>query len=143
MRPGFVWLAGIRDLQWRRRRFVIAVLGTSLVMSLTLLLTGYLATFDLEIDNTVNIVRADGYLVPAGRSGPFLGGAPFPAELAQRATEVKGVTEASALILSPQVTDQKNAADVFLVGAQPGTLGAPDPKTGVPPAGPGDAVIDT
>jgi putative ABC transport system permease protein len=143
MRPGFVWLAGIRDLQWRRRRFVIAVLGTSLVMSLTLLLTGYLATFDLEIDNTVDIVRADGYLVPKGRSGPFLGGAPFPAELAQQATAVKGLTEASPLIMSPQVTDQKDKADVFLVGAQPGALGAPAPKDGVPPAGPGDAVIDT
>lgn len=143
MRPGFVWLAGIRDLQWRRRRFVIAVLGTSLVMALTLLLTGYQATFDVEIDRTINIVRADGYLVPKGRPGPFLGGTPFPAELAQRAVELPGVREVAPLILTPQVTDRAAGADIFLVGAPPGGLGAPVPKKGNAPAGPGDAVIDT
>ena len=42
MRPGFLWLAGFRDLQWRRRRFVIAVLGSSLVFALTLMLAGFL-----------------------------------------------------------------------------------------------------
>ncbi|HUR78651.1 MAG TPA: ABC transporter permease [Acidimicrobiales bacterium] len=140
---GFVWLAGVRDLQWRRRRFVIAVLGTSLVMALTLLLTGYQATFDNEIDRTVNIVRADGYLVPKGRPGPFLGGTPFPAEIAQRATELPGITEVSPVILTGQVTDQAEHADIFLVGAQPGALGAPIPKKGRAPEGPGDAVVDT
>ena len=143
MRPGFVWLAGIRDLQWRRRRFVIAVLGTSLVMALTLLLTGYQATFDVEIDHTVDIVEADGYLVPKGRSGPFLGGSPFPAELAQQAIGIEGISAVSALILTPQVTDRAQHADVFLVAAAPGTLGSPKPKKGQSPAGPGDAVVDT
>lgn len=143
MRPGFVWLAGIRDLQWRRRRFVIAVLGTALVMSLTLLLTGYQATFDVEIDRTVDIIRADGYLVQKGKSGPFLGGTPFPAELADRASTLPGVKEASPVILTLQVTDQAENADIFMVGARPGTLGAPKPKEGDPPAGPGDAVVDT
>jgi putative ABC transport system permease protein len=143
MRPGFIWLAGIRDLQWRRRRFVIAVLGASLVMGLTLLLTGYQATFDLEINHTANVIGADGYLVPEGRSGPFLGGAPFPATLVEQAAALKGVTKASAVIMTPQVTDRARKADIFLVGAQPGTLGAPTPKKGDPPKAPGDAVIDS
>ncbi|HEV7855102.1 MAG TPA: glutamine ABC transporter permease, partial [Mycobacterium sp.] len=30
----------LRDLQWRRRRFVITIVGTSLVFAMTLLLTG-------------------------------------------------------------------------------------------------------
>src|SRR5256885_15053878 len=103
MRLGFVWLAGIRDLQWRRRRFVIAVLGTALVMSLTLLLTGYQATFDVEINHTVQLIHADGYLVQEGRPGPFLGGTPIPLDLALQAAKIEGVTEASPLIMAPQV----------------------------------------
>jgi putative ABC transport system permease protein len=143
MRPGFVWLAGIRDLQWRRRRFVIAVLGTALVMSLTLLLTGYQATFNVEIDHTVKLIDADGYLVQKGRPGPFLGGTPIPLALAQQAGTLPGVTEASPLIMAPQVTDPARKADIFLIGAQPDALGAPKPKKGTAPLGPGDAVIDT
>ena len=143
MRPGFVWLAGIRDLQWRRRRFVIAVLGTALVMSLTLLLTGYQATFDVEIAHTVKLIDADGYLVQKGRPGPFLGGTPISLALAQQVGALPGVTQASPLIMAPQVTDQKRKADIFLIGAQADALGSPTPKKGDPPRGPGDAVVDT
>ncbi len=143
MRLGFLWLAGIRDLQWRRRRFVIAVLGTSLVMALTLLLTGFLATFDVEIDRTLKIIKADGYIVQEGRPGPFLGGTPIPLDIAQRAAELPGVTEASPIIMTPQVTDRTEHADIFLVGALPGGMGAPIPGEGRAPAESGDAVIDT
>src|SRR5205085_12695061 len=114
MRPGFVWLAGIRDLQWRRRRFVIAVLGTALVMALTLMLTGFQAVFDLEINHTLKLIDDDGYLLRQGRSGPFLGGTPIPEDLAGGAAKLPGVTQASALIMTPQVTDQKLHAEVFL-----------------------------
>jgi hypothetical protein len=31
-----MWRVALRDLQWRRRRFVIAVLATSLVFGMTL-----------------------------------------------------------------------------------------------------------
>lgn len=142
IRPGFLWLAGVRDLQWRRRRFVIAVLGTALVLSLTLLLTGYQQTFDVEIDRTVKLIDADGYIVPKGRPGPFLGGTPVPEEIARRAGELPGVTEVAPMILAPQVTDQKQSADVFLIAADQTGLGAPTPKTGRVPQQPGEAVVD-
>jgi putative ABC transport system permease protein len=143
MRPGFVWLAGIRDLLWRRRRFVIAVLGTALVMALTLMLTGFQAVFDLEIRHTLKLIDADGYLVGQGRSGPFLGGTPLPQAVAESTAQIPGVTEISPLIMTPQVTDQKQHADVFLIAAKPGSMGAPKPTKGEPPLAPGDAVIDT
>ena len=31
--------AALRDLQWRKRRFVIAIVGTGLVFAMTLVLT--------------------------------------------------------------------------------------------------------
>ncbi|MEY2474239.1 MAG: putative transport system permease protein [Actinomycetota bacterium] len=143
MRPGFVWLAGIRDLQWRRRRFVIAVLGTALVMANTLLLTGFQATFDNEIQHTLELINADGYLMPKGRPGPFMAGTPIPAALAQRAAELPGIKAVSALIMTPQVTDQKSHADVLLIAAQPGSMGAPRNVKGRAPVADGEAVIDT
>lgn len=33
-------IAALRDLQWRRRRFVIAIVGTAMVFAMTLVLTG-------------------------------------------------------------------------------------------------------
>ena len=33
-------MAALRDLQWRRRRFIIAILGTAVVFAMTLVLTG-------------------------------------------------------------------------------------------------------
>ena len=35
-----VWLVGVRDLQFRRRRFMIAVLATSVVFAMTLIMAG-------------------------------------------------------------------------------------------------------
>jgi putative ABC transport system permease protein len=143
MRLGFVWLAGIRDLQWRRRRFVIAVLGTALVMALTLMLTGFQAVFSLEIRHTLKLIDADGYLIGKGRTGPFLGGAPIPQATAESASQLTGVKEISPLIMTGQVTDQKQHADVFLIAAKPGAMGAPTPKKGHAPTAPDEAVIDT
>ena len=42
----------LRDLQWRRRRFVIAIVGTSLVFAMTLVLTGLSNGFREEANNT-------------------------------------------------------------------------------------------
>jgi putative ABC transport system permease protein len=122
---------------------VIAVLGTALVMSLTLLLTGFQAVFSVEIQHTLHLVKADGYLVQAGRPGPFLGGSPIPTDIARRAGELDGVKEFAPLIMMPQVTDQKTRADVFIIAAEPGsTLGQPPVTKGQLYAKPGEAVID-
>ena len=43
-----VLMAALRDLQWRRRRFVIAILGTAVVFAMTLVLTGLANGFRVE-----------------------------------------------------------------------------------------------
>jgi putative ABC transport system permease protein len=35
-----MWLVSLRDLQWRRRRFLIAVAATALVFAMSLLMAG-------------------------------------------------------------------------------------------------------
>ena len=38
-----MWFAAFRDLIWRRRRYLISVLGTSLVFALSLLTIGWVS----------------------------------------------------------------------------------------------------
>ena len=142
MRPGFLWLAGFRDLQWRRRRFVIAVLGSSLVFALTLMLTGFLSTFDVEIQRATSVVGADGYIVPAGRPGPFTGSAPLATSTLDAVRALPGVKQADPIVTALLVTDRKAKPDVFVFGANPGGFGSPHVDEGRVPTKPGEAVID-
>ena len=54
-----MWRVALRDLQWRRRRFVIAVLATSLVFGMTLLMTGADASLHNEGRRIVAVLGAD------------------------------------------------------------------------------------
>ena len=66
-----MWRVALRDLQWRRRRFVIAVLATSLVFGMTLLMTGVNASLHNEGRRIVAALGADAWLVAGGASGPL------------------------------------------------------------------------
>ncbi len=66
-----MWQATLRDLQWRRRRFMIAITGTALVFAMSLLMSGLAASFKLETDRTLKQIGADAWIVQAGASGPF------------------------------------------------------------------------
>ncbi len=143
MHPGFLWLAGFRDLQWRRRRFVIAVLGTSLVFGLTLLLSGFLSTFDTEVERTIKLFGADGYVVPEGRLGPFTGSSPMPIDVVDSVAKLPGIKTADPIISVLQTTDQTFRPDVYLIGARLGGLGTPQPIEGRVAKRAGEAVVDT
>ena len=54
-----MWRVALRDLQWRRRRFVIAVLATSLVFGMTLLMAGADASLHNEGRRIVAALGAD------------------------------------------------------------------------------------
>ena len=58
-----MWMTALRDLQWRRRRFLIAVIGTSLVFGMTLVLAGLATSFDREATRTLAVHRGKGGLV--------------------------------------------------------------------------------
>ena len=63
-------LLGLRELQWSRRRFAVAVLATALVFALGLLMSGVSASFDNEIDRTVESFGADAWLLRVGELRP-------------------------------------------------------------------------
>jgi putative ABC transport system permease protein len=148
VRLGFVWLAGIRDLQWRRRRFIIAVFGTALVFALTLLLSGFLESFALEVNRTLDTVDADGYVVQEGRQGPFTSPLPFADEAAKQVAALPGIKLADPLISILQVIDREKDPDIYLMGYRlgpncTGGRGFPKKGHGQPICKSGDAVVDT
>ena len=72
-----MWFAAFRDLVWRRRRYLISVLGTSLVFALSLLMTGMAASFPAEIDTTMDHLQVADFVVPDGVAGPLTANRPF------------------------------------------------------------------
>ena len=70
-------MAALRDMQWRKRRFVIAVLSTAIIFAMTLVLTGLANGFRVEAEKTVDALGVDVFLVKEGASGPFVGATPF------------------------------------------------------------------
>ena len=49
-----MWLVGVRDLQFRRRRFLIVALATAVVFAMTLIMSGMSNGLDAEIDHIVD-----------------------------------------------------------------------------------------
>jgi putative ABC transport system permease protein len=137
---GFIGLMGLRDLQWRGRRVAVAVGGAALVLSLTLVLSGFRASFDSEADETIAALDASGFYVAEGTSGPFSGITPFAPDLL---TGLDPDT-ASPLVLAPQhVTGPGgDGLGMFVIGHEPGSVGTPEVSVGRAPVGPGEIVVD-
>jgi putative ABC transport system permease protein len=132
--------SALRDLQWRRRRVVIAVLGTSLVFALTLLLTGMAHGFDFEANRTIHEMNADAWLVRKGAAGPFLGQSPFPQSKLQEARAIDGVRDATALMTSRKVIGEGSPEEVNVFGADGRGVGVPGVDEGRRPRA-GEVVI--
>ena len=62
--------AALRDLQWRWKRFVIAMVGVALVFAMGLIMTGLSESFSLEVDRTLRGDRRRGVGRLRGRVRP-------------------------------------------------------------------------
>ena len=108
-----MWQATLRDLQWRRRRFLIAITGTALVFAMSLLMSGLSASFTLETDASARVARrATSGSCKEGASGPFTAFSPIPATDAERVAAVDGITAAqtrSSTSTRPSVTSRRTS----------------------------------
>src|SRR6478735_5674303 len=132
-------LAAMRDMQWRKRRFVIAVLSTAIIFAMTLVLTGLANGFRAEAQRTVDALGVDVFLVKDGASGPFVGATPFaPTDLGRIAAS-PGVQAAAPLVYAGGTVtlgDATRNADLF--GAPERGPGMPVLSEGRPPADPNE-----
>jgi putative ABC transport system permease protein len=136
-----VWLVSLRDLQWRRRRFAIAISATAFVFALSLLLSGVASSFRNEIVRTVESFRADAWVVPVGASGPVTAPAPFPVSAALDPQSL-GVSSADPVVMAGAVTGTTELRRVNLVGVVPGGIGAPVGEHGRTLRRSGEVVVD-
>jgi putative ABC transport system permease protein len=117
-------LISFRELQWRRRRFAIAVLSAGLVLGLALLLSGISASFDNEIERTLTSFRADAWLVRAGSIGAFTAPATFPEEETVAVRRLPGVRRASPLVLVSATMTAPRTRLLNVTGIVAGGVGA-------------------
>jgi putative ABC transport system permease protein len=135
-------MLGLRELQWSRRRFAVAVLATALVFALGLLMSGVSASFDNEIDRTVDSFRADGWLLRGESLGPFTGPATIPAAGARAVRGLRGVEAADPVAVLRATTTTPSRRNVNLVGVVPGGVGSPPGWRGQLLARRGTAIAD-
>jgi len=135
-----MWLVSVRDLLWRKRRFLIAVVSASLVFSLTLVLDGLTAHIGNEVARVVDRYDADTWIVAPGESGPFTASTLLPASLAADVATLPGVEHAEAMIAGRDTIDGKW---VNVLGYDDGGNVEKTPLTsGRMPVGPGEVVVE-
>jgi putative ABC transport system permease protein len=137
-----VWLVSLRDLQWRRRRFAIAIVATAFVFALSLLLSGVASSFRNEVVRTVASFEADAWIIPVGASGPVTAPAPFPTAALAGITNAPGVRGADPVVMAGAVTGSTDLKRVNLIGVVPGGIGAPVGENGGTLRDRGEAIVD-
>jgi putative ABC transport system permease protein len=136
--------AALRDMQWRRRRFVIAILSTAIIFAMTLVLTGLANGFRVEAVKTVDALGVDIFLVKAGASGPFVGATPFAPVDLQRIAAMPGVAAAAPLTYAGGTVtlgDSTRNADLF--GAPENGPGMPALSQGRAPSTPDEVAVSS
>ena len=137
-----MWLFTLRDLQWRRRRFALGVVGSALVLSLTLLLAGLGSALNGEADRAVQAVGADSWLVREGVSGPFSALSTLPDTVVDQVAKTPGVSQADPLVLAFATTGGDREVHVTVIGYRPGGMGPPVPVAGRQPSRANEAMVD-
>jgi putative ABC transport system permease protein len=136
--------AAVRDMQWRRRRLVIAIASTGLVFAMTLVLTGLANGFRVEAQRTVDAMDVDAFVVKAGAAGPFLGSTPFaPVDLATVAAE-PGVVAATPLATAAAAIREGTATrNATAFGAPQHGPGMPLVSEGRAPSTPDEVAVSS
>jgi putative ABC transport system permease protein len=128
--------AALRDLQWRWKRFVIAMIGVSLVFAMGLIMTGLTASFSIETSRTLDSIGAQRWAVASDASGPFSSSSLISTS---SASDSEG---SPVMVLRETIKDGSKVRDVIMMGVEPGKLGSPRTSSGADLAQPGQVVVD-
>lgn len=135
-------ITALRDLQWRRRRFAVAAIGTAMVFGLTLILTGLTHGFRVEAEHVVDSLGMDSYVVPAGAVGPFMGSSRFPQAKTIAVDRSPGVESAIPVVYGNIILqDDRSPQNVNVYGVP--ESGMPPITAGQAPSGSGEVAMST
>ena len=135
-----MWFFSLRDLQWRRRRFIIAVVAAGLAFALSLIMSGTLHHLRQEGVRTVNLYEADSWVVAKGVTGPFTSASFISGDAVDTVRQLPGVHDASPLLIARSVVDKE---DVNVVGYQRNSFTQPTRvQSGTAPTERGVATVD-
>lgn len=123
----------IRDVLWRRRRFLVAIVATSMVLALTLVLDGVDRSFPAEARRTVAALGAEGWIVPEDGGTAFLSSATLPASLAMEVAAVPGTVEAAPVATLRIPSGGAADGSMTVIGVVPGAFTDPPVVEGRPP----------
>jgi putative ABC transport system permease protein len=138
-----MWTIALRNVQFRRRQFLLAVVGTALVFGMALLVTGIREGFRTEAQRMLDGMGGDTWAVTSSSSGPFTGSEPMLAVTADDLGREAGVRRADPVVISSRPVRMGNEfRSVHVIGYRVGGLGAPTPVDGRPVAASGEAVVD-
>jgi putative ABC transport system permease protein len=137
-----VWLVGVRDLQYRRRRFLIATIATSVVFSMTVLMSGLSNGLDAEVDRIVASFGADSWVVARGASGPFTATKFLGDADVARVQQAPGVKAAAPVLVARATIGTDPVKDVNLIGYRSGAVGEPRITAGRQARRAGEVVVD-
>jgi putative ABC transport system permease protein len=133
----------LQDLRFRARQFLIAVVGAGLVFAMGLLLTGLVTGFTTEINQTVQAVGADSWVLATGAAGRIAALSPLPSSAVAAVAAAPGVKRADPIIVAPQAAQAGDTTlSIVMIGARPGGLGATTVTAGHSVRGNGEAVVD-
>jgi putative ABC transport system permease protein len=133
-------LLTLRDLVYRRTRFIVVTLLAAVVFALLFVMTGLVEQFNREPFDTVEVFDTTAWVVPEGISGPFTAVSAMPSA----AIDLVEAERKSAAVLSrSSVADASgNSDEVILVGHEPEGLGTPTTTSGRAASAAGELVLD-
>ncbi|MCY7298873.1 MAG: ABC transporter permease [Ilumatobacteraceae bacterium] len=132
-------LLTLRDLVYRKTRFVVVSVLGAVVFALLFVMTGLVEQFNLEPVDTVTTIGADAWVVPEGVSGPFNATSVVPADTIDA---VEADTKAAVVTSRSSLLADGEPQEVILVGHEPGGLGSPVPSAGRAARVSGELVAD-
>jgi putative ABC transport system permease protein len=136
-----MWLVSLRDLQFRSRRFVIAVLVTALVFGIALAIDSMRRAVEGETPAIVKVFAADQWLVADGATGPFTTTHVLSSAIQDSVRSSPGVQRADAVVISRTVIVADPPKDANLIGHAVGGLGGPPINAGRAVEASGEAVV--
>jgi len=134
-------VASLRDLKWRRRRFVITVVGAALILTMTVVMAALSESFDAEASAMVHSFGADSYVYSSHANGPFVGGLTMSGTTTAQVAALRGVRSARGGVFyqAPVLHVSSKLVNVF--GIDPADV--PPVQTGTRTLRSGDVVVST